>query len=313
MALKDAVAKNFFGRKDVMASILDFLFHDAISKVSADQLRDVNEAYYTIVQQPDGSFKTDNNFRDKLFEYDDGKEVISVGLELQSRREKCMVQRIMIYDGKRLYQLAKENKIYPIMNIVLDFDKNRRRPPTRLSEMVPLKDSKAKDYSFDYGYVYINIYDIAEKFDMFSCDELHDVLYLFKMENDGKLFEDALNKGKLKGRLSRDAALVCAVFLKLNIQIDDNAEETDMCEAVKQLKREAFNDGHARGRKQGMRQGIKEGEAKGIKKGEMNAVKRIVTTMLNEGLDIPFVCKTTGTSRKYVREIAMSLLRHDED
>jgi len=178
MALKDAVAKNFFGRKDVMVSILDYLLHDGLPKVSEDQLRDDNEAYYTIVQQPDGSFKTDNSFRDKLFEYDDGKEVISVGLELQSRRDKGMVQRIMVYDGKRIDQMAKEDKIYPIMNIVLDFDKNRRRPPTRLSEMMPLRDSKAKDYCSDYGYVYMNIYDIAEKFYMFPCAEMQDVLYL---------------------------------------------------------------------------------------------------------------------------------------
>ena len=46
--------------------------------------------------------------------------------------------------------------------------------------MMPLKNSKAKDYCFDYGYVYMNIYDIAEKFYMFPCDEMQDVLYLFK-------------------------------------------------------------------------------------------------------------------------------------
>ena len=93
-----------------------------------------------------------------------------------------------------------------------------------------------------------------------------------------------------------------------------------MCEAVKQIKREAFNDGHARGRKQGIRQGIrqgeewgiKKGEQWGIKKGELNAVKRIVTTMLNEGVDIPFICKATGASRKYVRDLAMSLLKAEE-
>ena len=44
---------------------------------------------------------------------------------------------------------------------------------------MPLKDSTAEDYCFDYGYVYMNIYDIAEKLDMFPCDEMQDVLYLF--------------------------------------------------------------------------------------------------------------------------------------
>ena len=34
---------------------------------------------------------------------------------------------------------------------------------------------------FDYGFTSLNIYDVTENFDKFSCEELQKVLYFFKV------------------------------------------------------------------------------------------------------------------------------------
>ena len=52
---------------------------------------------------------------------------------------------------------------------------------------------------------------------MFPCVEMQDVLYLFRMENEGVQFMEAIVNGRLKGQLSRDAAIACAAFLDLDI------------------------------------------------------------------------------------------------
>ena len=68
MGLKDAAAKNFFGRPDVVASILDFVMYGGRPVVKPGQLREMCEGQYRIVQDGYGTFRTDNLFRDKLFE-----------------------------------------------------------------------------------------------------------------------------------------------------------------------------------------------------------------------------------------------------
>ena len=319
MGLKDAAAKNFFGRRDVMASILNYLFHGGENVIQESQLRDVNESYYHIVQLPDGSFKTDNRFRDKLFEFDNGNKMYSVGLELQSHDDTRMVLRIMEYDIDRYSQLNATHSMHKIMNIVISFDKSKRKPPSKLSEMLPQDDDVPDAFFFDYGYTYLNIYDLAEKIDMFTCRELRDVLYLFKLENDGGHFEEALNDKRFRGLLSRDAVLVCAIFLGMKIRIDNDKEAFSMCRFMKEVEKKGFNEGKAVGRTQGFKsghrqgfrqgrdEGLRQGRDEGLKEGEANTVKRIVIMQLQNGYDMPEISKVTGASLKDVRKIAKSI------
>ena len=72
MGLKDTAAKNFFGRPDVMANLLDYVLYGGQPTVQTSQLRELSGEHYRIVQDENGRLKTDNRFRDKLFEYDTG-------------------------------------------------------------------------------------------------------------------------------------------------------------------------------------------------------------------------------------------------
>ena len=331
MGVKDAVAKNFFGRKNVMAAILDHLLYDGREVVKESQLHDVNESYYEIEQTPDGRFRTDNRYRDKLFEYSDGQNFISIGLELQSRNDRRMVERIMVYDSRRYELLDSENRMHPIINIVLSFDKNRLSPPCTLSEMTGAGNALDRGHSFDYGYIPLNIYDMAEKMDMFPCDELHDVLYLFKTQNEGGNFMKALSKGRCGGRLSRDAALVCAVFLGLDLKIVNGKEYYDMCKAVREIKSDARRQGFRHGRKSGLREGEARGreigeeigeargreigeeigEARGREIGEARGraetIKAIVMRLLKRRAPMPEICDITGASVDDIHQIELSM------
>ena len=172
MGLKDTAAKNFFGRPDVMASLLDFIFFGGVPTVKQEQLRDVCGEHYRIEQDETGKFKTDNRFRDKLYELDTKYGKLTVGVELQSRNETPMALRIIRYDHRRHTDMLSKGQRSRIVNIVLSFDRKRRAPPTSLEELFGQPPPFAKKYCYNYGFINLNIYDLAEKYEQFSCIEL---------------------------------------------------------------------------------------------------------------------------------------------
>lgn len=303
MGLKDTAAKNFFGRPDIMACILDFIFFEGIPTVKQEQLRDICGEHYRIEQDETGKFKTDNRFRDKLYELDTKYGKLTVGFEFQSRNEKPMVLRIVRYDHRRYTDMLSTGQRSRIVNIVLSFDRKRRAPPTSVKELFGPPPPFAKEYCYDYGFINLNIYDLAEKYEQFSCIELKEVLHYFKVDQDKGELVNALTEGILKGRLSRDAALVCAIFLGLKIRLDNDDEEIDMCKAIRDFKKECIREGKILGRLEGREEGREEGQ----KIGEENALRTFIKNLLDNSFSFLDICKLTGASEEKVEEITLSL------
>ena len=298
MGLKDTAAKNFFGRPDVMASLLDYVLYGGQPTVQTSQLRELSGEHYRIEQNENGRLKTDNRFRDKLFEYDTGDGKLAVGFEYQSKDDKRMLLRIMGYDNKRNNEMFASGQRSRIINIVLSFVRKKRHPATSLEEMFGKVPPVAEKYCNNYSYIGLNIYDLAEKSEKFSCKELKEVLNYFKNAQDREHLVKAIAEGALKGRLSRDAALVCAVFLGLEIDIDNEAEEIDMCKAFRDFKRECI--------KEGKKLGIDEGKKLGIAIGEENALRSFIRNLLDKSYSLLDICSLTGASEEMVREIALT-------
>ena len=147
----------------------------------------------------------------------------------------------------------------------------------------------------EYGYIGLNIYDMAEKSDMFSCEDLKKVLYLFKCEREKRHFMADIESGRLLNAMSRDAVVVCAVFLGLKVKIDDKSEEVDMCKEVRDYTRKCINEGKRLGREEGK------------KLGQENALRCFVERLFNMHLGLSEICRLTGISRKKVQEITISL------
>ena len=93
---------------------------------------------------------------------------------------------------------------------MLSFDRRERRPTSSLEEIFGQVPSAAERHCYDYGFVSLNIYDLAEKSKLFPCNELKKVLHYFRHDQDSGQLEKAVTEGMLKGCLSRDAAHWCA-------------------------------------------------------------------------------------------------------
>ena len=159
----------------------------------------------------------------------------------------------------------------------------------------------------EYGYIDLNIYDMAEKIDMFSCEDLKKVLYLFKCEREKRHFMADIESGRLLKNISRDAVVLCAVFLGLKVKIDDKSEEVDMCKEVRDYTRKCINKGKRLGREIGREEGKVLGREEGERIGKENALRSYVERLFNMKKSVLEICRLTGASRKKVREITLSL------
>jgi hypothetical protein len=221
----------------------------------------------------------------------------------------------MDYDSRRYKQLFKQGKMHRIMNIVLNFDKSFKKNPSCLLDMFKTSNSVVDKHFFNYGFTSLNIYEIAENYDKFSCEELQQVLYLFKCDREKRPLMEDLENGTLKGIMSRDAALVCAVFLGMKMEIEDNSEEIDMCKAVRDMKKrcadmgreEGRAEGRAEGRVEGRAEGREEGREEGFKLGMEKTRRDIVERLRNMNLDVHDICHLLGISEETVRQIELSL------
>ena len=64
MGIKDAVAKMFFGRREIMADLLNHcLFNDWLI-VKEENLTLLEGGSYKVIQDSDGKLRTDNRFSD---------------------------------------------------------------------------------------------------------------------------------------------------------------------------------------------------------------------------------------------------------
>ena len=193
----------------------------------------------------------------------------------------------MGYDLPHYWELFKAGRMHPIVNLVLSFDRRPSRPPSTLEQMFKTVSSVAAGHFFNYGFTSLNIYDMAEKYDSFSCEELQKVLYLFKCDREERPFTEAFDNEKFTGKMSRDAAIVCAIFLNLDLKIDDDSEEIDMCKAVRDMKRRYREEG--------------------IKLGVESTLKGIVERLQSMKLPMNEICHLLGISVETVKQLELPL------
>ena len=130
---------------------------------------------------------------------------------------------------------------------------------------------------------------------------------MFKCEKDERLFTRVLRNHRLMGKMSRDAAIVCAIFLGLKIKIDDESEEIDMCKAVSDFRRKCIDEGKRLGINEGKRLGMDEGKRLGMEKGRMQAIREIVESLFKQNYGVMEICKLISVPFETVQEITLSL------
>ena len=286
----------FLGQADVAADLFNLCFSKYAKRQSPilpQHLIRLDPAHYNVVSNENGVYKSDNSHRDLLFKcelpHSPGK-FIYIGVELQTRHDKAMLERCGRYDLQ--FYIEQRNDIVgrggkgltPIINIVLNLICT---PWTDGNVLIKNPEKWPKELMGLCPNYFINIFDItklAEKSSLVACDEFRAVLNCYRYRNNKVKLHNILSKGMPNGVLSVNAAILINVCLRLKLKLTKDKEKIEMCKAWEEYTRDC----------------IRKGEIKGKEKSLIEVVK----AMLSERLPIASIMKVTGKDYAAICKIA---------
>lgn len=318
MSSKDVVSNSYMANSRHFADAFNFFLYQGKQVIKPDDLMSEDSVEEAIIHKYDKvltSKKIRDVFKGVQIKTDGNAVYALLGIENQSDIHYAMPVRNLFYDaldyasqvatkskenrkGKRLRSgseflsgYTKEDKVKPVITLVINWSKNMWDGPTRLSEMIGSVDENLVKYINDYTINLIDPHNIDD-FEKFHT-ELGDVLNFIKVQND-KEYLNLLRKQKGDNwKLDVDSVIAINTFTGAKIRIDEaEGGMVDMCEAIKGLIEE------------GKIEGIKEGKKEGIKEGE-SYINRLNSILLDaERLDdLAKATKDHEYQKKLIREL----------
>lgn len=149
--------------------------------------------------------------------------------------------------GEYLSGFYKEDKLTPVITLVLHFGANEWDGPLSLHEMMAVKNKKLLQYVQDYQIHLIDPARIAPtELEKFSTS-LREVMGYIKYSKDKKRLTEFLSDNP-RMLMEANAARVIKAVTNTPLEIPEGAEVIDMCKAVEDM----MNDSKAEGRTEGM-------------------------------------------------------------
>ena len=103
-----------------------------------------------------------------------------------------------------------------------------------------------------------------------------------------------------------DAIHLINTLLDIDIPVDDQKKENNMCQAVEEWKQELRDEGYVNGEKAGYANGEKVGYANGEKVGYANGEKAILKTLIqNSGLSLNEIAQMTQQPLALLQTLAV--------
>ena len=312
MGKADAATKIYMRENAVFADAFNFLIYNGEPVVDPDHLRELDTVELTLpfgTKEEKGTHPEDavQKYRDILksavIKQDDEAAYILLGIENQTGIHYAIPVRNFIYDGlqygKQVADIAakhrknkekghsggeylsgfyKEDKITPVITLVIHFGADKWDGPLSLHEMMAVKSQKVLNFVQDYQVHLIDPAGIAEEDLKKFSTSLREVLSYIKYSKDPKKL-NALLENNPRMRIETEAARVISTVTNTPMKIPEGEEEVDMCEAIEAMMREREEKGKAEGKAEGIAEGIAEGKTEGMVEILANLVKDGILTL----------------------------------
>ena len=295
MGVADAITKEYMRGSKVFADAFNYFIYGGEQVVDPEFLHELDTTEIAIPFTLDGKSTREEavqKYRDVLKSTVVMRDVrasyILLGIENQTDIHYAMPVRNIIYDalqyGKQVSEIAKrhkeqkdrkghnrgeylsgfykEDRISPVITLVVHFGAEEWDGPLSLYEMMELEDPTLKEFVQDYRIYLIDPYRLTEEdLEKFSSN-LKGVLGYIKYSKDKKELSRFLNNSQMQN-MDNDAARVIRDITKTPIYIPEGKGEINVCEAVKDMINESRLEGRAEGRAEGKAEGRVEGKAEG--------------------------------------------------
>ena len=171
--------------------------------------------------------------------------------------------------------ILKTDRLHPVYTICLYSGTETWDGPRTLSDMMEFRAEKdpLREYFADYP---ANLFCVNEQ-EEFECfhTELRELLRAMNYRKDKRKFL-SLEKDERYAHLSKEtweaiATMTGRSFFEENMETyksqNGDQEEYNMCQALREIREDFFNEGKAEGRAEGREEGIKEGREEGHEAG----------------------------------------------
>ena len=306
----DIISKRFMSDNEVFADAFNYLLYGGDQKIKPEDLKPLDTSSISVEingnKVSSAIQKNRDVFKILSAKRTDKAGFLILGVENQANIHYAMPVRTMLYDSLQyasqvdlkskenrknkkcsnsdefLSGFTKEDRLIPVITLVMYFGSNKWDAPTNLKDMFIDVDEAIAKYLPNY---YLNLIS-PQLSDMELAklkSELGIVLQFIKNSNDKKKLKESLENNSKFHNVSNLSATLIKETTGLNLKINKEKESIDMCQAVNDLMEDS------------KKEGIKEGKKEGIKEGEFNALYKIIKQGL---LTVEQAAKSLGLTKK---------------
>ncbi len=288
MGAKDSITKEYIRNNKVFADAFNYFLYDGECVIEPDKLVELDTTELVVpYYENDKGMQTESlqRFRDSLKEAsvmcgDDATYVI-LGIENQSNINYAMPVKNIVYDvlhyssqvtrlakerrrswmednlGKKpgkeefLSGITKEDKLIPVITLVIHFSDSRWDGPMSLRDMMATEDEKILSFVPDYRINLIEPEGMTEEEIAKFESTLREVFSFIKYSKNKEKLLNYIQTEERMTHLSVEAAKVIKVITGSKFKIQEGMEEVNMCQAEMEWGMEREEKGRLEGRLEG--------------------------------------------------------------
>ena len=289
MGQMDTETKKYMSDNARFADAFNYLIYDGAPLINPSELIAADTAeivvpYGNEAREPKQKFR--DVVRNWTVKRDDRAIYAVLALENQTKIHYAMPVRDMLYDAMhyagqvdqtaRSYRAAqgkkfsgmsgseylsgfrKGDRLLPVITLVVYFGASAWDGPMSIHDMLAPADKKLLRFVPDYRINLIAPADIPEgDFSKFSTG-FGKVMEYIKYSKDKEKLYQVTQRGNRFRSIDRDSAVLMNLITNSGLKIDEKEADIDMCQAIREMRQDAWNEGKREGELNGKREGILE-------------------------------------------------------
>lgn len=267
MGRKDTVTKTYMEQNIVFADAFNYYIFGGQQVILPEQLKELDTTEIAVPYGADGAGEPEQKYRDVMKSLiamqDENTAYLLLGIENQSDVHYAIPVKNLVYDamhyakqvqeaanshrrakdykehnkGEFLSGFYKEDRLIPVITLVIFFSPDEWDGPTSLHEMMSVKDERILSLVPDYQIHLIAPAELADKELKKFHSSLREVLGFIKYSKDkDRLIEVVQDEFH---DLRKEEINVLNQCVNANLKLQDGEETLDVCKALEDMKREA--------------------------------------------------------------------------
>ena len=174
-----------------------------------------------------------------------GRQVSEIAARHRAERKHQNLEK-KVSDGEYLSGFYKEDRLIPVITLVIHFGAEEWDGPISLHEMMEIGNPELLKYVQDYRIHLIDPFSLTdEELGKFSTS-LREVLGYIKYSGDKKQLHSFTDNNP-RMTMEADAVRVIRTVTNTPVEIQEEAEEVNMCKAIEEMMEDSRQEGEVSG------------------------------------------------------------------